>query len=195
MFGRKHFILLFSIIYLAANISRRKRFIRMGSKHKFVVCVLAAANLLLDEDEEVPKKKRSIWIRSWVEKRDVEGCYYKLLPELRSTDSQQYRNFLRMSENNFDFLLDLVTPLIQKQDTTMRKSIPAGERLAITLHFLATGQSFKSLQFLFRVPQNTISTIIPEVLDAIYTVLKEDYLKVCVEYFLFIGNKKILVLF
>lgn len=50
----------------------------------------------------------------------------------------------------------------------MRPSIPAGERLALTLRYLATGENFRSMQYLFRIPPSTISTIIPEVLDAIY---------------------------
>ena len=33
----------------------------------------------------------------------------------------------------------MVKPQIQKQDTNMRKSIPAGEKLALTLRYLATG--------------------------------------------------------
>ena len=34
----------------------------------------------------------------------------------------------------------MVKPQIQKQDTNMRKGIPAGERLALTLRYLATGE-------------------------------------------------------
>lgn len=60
----------------------------------------------------------------------------------------------------------------------MRKAIPPGERLALALRYLATGDSFKSLEYLFRIPQNTISTIMPAVLETIYAVLKENYLKV-----------------
>lgn len=150
-----------------------------------VACIFASSYLLLeDENEEQPKKRKvenihSVWVRDWVKKRETEGCYVKLLKEL-SNEPKLFKNFLRMTENDFDFLLDLVTPCIEKIDTQMRKSISAGERLAMTLRFLATGQSFKSLQYLFRIPQCTISMIIPEVLDAIYMVLKENYLKVCI---------------
>lgn len=160
----------------------------MSSKNEYAVCIFAASYLLLEaieEDEEPKKKRRNIWVKPWIEKRNVEGCFAKLLPELRNTESKQYSNFLRMCSNDFDFLLDLVTPLIKKKDTQMRKSIPSGERLALTLRFLATGDSFKSLQYLFRIPQSTISVIIPDVLDAIYTVLKENYLKVRIYFKLF----------
>lgn len=59
----------------------------------------------------------------------------------------------------------------------MRLAIPAECKFNVNLRFLATGDSFSSLQYLFRIPKNTISTFIPEVLDAIYSALL-DFLKV-----------------
>jgi hypothetical protein len=50
----------------------------------------------------------------------------------------------------------------------------------ITVRYLATGDSFTSLQYLFIIPQSTISKIIPEVLDSIYKTLVNQYLKVYV---------------
>ena len=46
----------------------------------------------------------------------------------------------------------------------------------MTLHFLATGDSQQSLSFSFRIGKATISKIIAETCDAIFTVLKETYL-------------------
>lgn len=155
-------------------------------KRALSLILLATSALLLVDDEstkEPPKKKvkRSVWVRKWIEDRPSEGCFAKLLPELRFHHPKDFTNFLRMSANDFDYLLDLVSPLITKKDTKMRKAIPPGERLALALRYLdylATGDSFKSLEYLFRIPQSTISTIMPAVLDAIYAVLKENYLKV-----------------
>lgn len=76
------------------------------------------------------------------------------------------------------FQLNLVGPLITKQDTNMRNAISARDRLIVTIRFLATGDSYHSLQYLFYIPFNTISVIVPEVCDAIFNVLKEDYLKI-----------------
>lgn len=139
--------------------------------------------LCMDEEEQnqsPAKKARNAWVSPWVNKRETDGCCQKLLKEFQSVDEQKhlYRNFFRMDEANFNELLDLVAPTITKEDTVMRKSIPAAERLALTLRFLATGDSFRSLAFLFRVPHNTISTIVPEVCNAIYSALKNIYMKV-----------------
>ena len=80
-----------------------------------------------------------------------------------------------MSPNRFQHLLELVRPLITK-DTKMRKAITAEERLAVTLHFLATGDSQQSLSFSFRMGKTAVSNIITETSNVIYQVLKEKYL-------------------
>ncbi|XP_046863316.1 uncharacterized protein LOC124457069 [Xenia sp. Carnegie-2017] len=82
-----------------------------------------------------------------------------------------------MDPESFGVLESLITPLITKKDTNMRRSIPAGERLAVTLRFLATGESYSSLQFLYRIARQTMGRIIPETCDALSKVLK-DYIKV-----------------
>lgn len=106
------------------------------------------------------------------------GCYSVLLRELEIEDPNSYRNFLRMSKADFDYLLNLVAPRITKEETVMRKAIPAGEKLCLTLRYLATGETFSSLQYMFRIPKNTISKFIIDVCEAIYDVLKENHLKV-----------------
>ena len=82
-----------------------------------------------------------------------------------------------MSPELFDHLLSLVAPLISKEGTQFRKAISAAERLALTLRFLATGESQISLTFLFRMGKNTVSKILKETCEAIYQVLSGKYLK------------------
>ena len=57
----------------------------------------------------------------------------------------------------------------------MRQAIPAGERLAITLRFLATGESYSSLHYQFRISVPSICQIVPETCQIIYQVLVNDY--------------------
>lgn len=45
-----------------------------------------------------------------------------------------------MDVTTFTNILDKVSPLITKRDTHMRRAIPASERLALTLRYLATGR-------------------------------------------------------
>ncbi|XP_039297262.1 uncharacterized protein LOC120354335 [Nilaparvata lugens] len=81
-----------------------------------------------------------------------------------------------MSKKDFDNLLNLIQPVIDKSDTVMREAITSQERLAPTLRFLASGDSFVSLQYLFRISKQIISYIIPEVCDALIKALK-DFIK------------------
>lgn len=111
--------------------------------------VEAAACLLLlfdeDEEEKRNKCKRKYWVRPWIDKRLTREVYNvdkDLLPQLRIEDEECYKNFVRMTASDFDYLLRKVQPLIHKQDTNMRQAIPASTRLALTLRFLATGNSF-----------------------------------------------------
>ena len=77
----------------------------------------------------------------------------------------------------FDELYEKVRPVIEKKNTNMRDAISAHERLCVTLQFLASGSSYGDLMYSFRISTSAISKIIPEVCEAIYDVLKDEYLK------------------
>jgi hypothetical protein len=74
-------------------------------------------------------------------------------------------------------LLRIVKPMITKQITRFRESVPAEMKLAFTLRYLATGDSFMSLIYLFKVSKQFIPSMLPGVLKAITGSL-QDYVKV-----------------
>lgn len=92
-----------------------------------------------------------------------------------------------MSAEDFEYLLCKIGPKIAKQDTNMRQAIPAKDRLAVTLRFLATGDSFTSLAYAFNISHQSISKIVPDVCQAISDVLK-DQIRVGILSFLFNQN-------
>ena len=81
-----------------------------------------------------------------------------------------------MSPERFDHLLSLVGPLISKLATRFRNPISPSERLAVTLHYLATGDSQQSQSFDFGIGKSTVSNIIRETCDGICQALLEKYL-------------------
>ena len=83
-----------------------------------------------------------------------------------------FRNFTRMTASDFELLLQLIGPSIKKQDTNMREAIPISKRLAVTLRFLATGDLYHTLMYIFRISVPAISTVIPEVCQAVIESLK-----------------------
>lgn len=84
-----------------------------------------------------------------------------------------------MTDEIFNDLLSKVSIYIQKQDTIMMMSIPASDRLAITLRFLATGRSYEDLKFSTAVSPQAIGKIVIETCEAIVKVLK-PFMKVCI---------------
>ena len=125
------------------------------------------------------KKRRAFWVRPWLLRRPEYGQFEKLMKELQMEDLPAFRNFVRVPPALFLELLEHVGPRIQKEDTKFRKALPAGLKLAVTLRYLATGNSYRSLQYGFRVAFNTISKFIPEVCQAIIvlpSVLWQDIL-------------------
>lgn len=79
-------------------------------------------------------------MRPHLRKHREQGCYENLMRELALEDAESYRSWIRMDTATFEELLGKVRPLIVKRDTPFRQAIPAGERLAITLRYLATGE-------------------------------------------------------
>ena len=62
----------------------------------------------------------------------------------------------------FRELLMSLTPRLTKANTNCRKALEPGLKLAMTLRFLATGNSFHDLAYAFLLPHNT--TFLTEVL-------------------------------
>nr|CAH7734679.1 unnamed protein product [Callosobruchus chinensis] len=50
-----------------------------------------------------------------------------------------------MSSEDFEILINLIGPKLEKKNTRFREAIPIKERLAITMRFLATGYFYTSL--------------------------------------------------
>ena len=72
-----------------------------------------------------------------------------------------------MTKEQFCFLLGKVSPLIQKKEqptpiNAVRATIQLDERLAVTLRYLATGETYHSLEYSLRISRQTISSIVSE---------------------------------
>uniref|UniRef100_A0A8C1ZFG2 DDE Tnp4 domain-containing protein n=1 Tax=Cyprinus carpio TaxID=7962 RepID=A0A8C1ZFG2_CYPCA len=61
--------------------------------------------------------------------------------QFHSLIQEHHKEYFRLCPANFDQLLRMIAPLIERQDTTLRQAIGPAERLAICLRFLATGDS------------------------------------------------------
>ena len=82
-----------------------------------------------------------------------------------------------MSTERFGHLLSLVGPTVTRQTTNFREPISAGERLAITLRYLVTGDSMQTISFSYRVGHSTVCGIIDSTCDALWTGVSPDAIK------------------
>ncbi|KAK3784021.1 hypothetical protein RRG08_025215 [Elysia crispata] len=81
--------------------------------------------------DERPRKQRK-WSKNLLLQRRNYG-HANLLKEIRVSEPEDFRDFLRVDAQFFDELFSLFEPLIRKKDTMMRSSSPPSERLSTTL--------------------------------------------------------------
>ena len=137
--------------------------------------VLASTGIVLELTLMKKKQKRRFaWVRTWLARREEKGVYNNLMQEMRLEDAESFRRFLRMNTATFDQLLAMVTPVLEKQSTRMRKPLSVAEKLACTLRYLATGESYSSLQFQFRISKSAICLFVTDVCSAIYKLWEEN---------------------
>ena len=87
---------------------------------------------------------RKIWARPWILRRTMQGVFSNLLRELDCEAPAKLRQFHHLDRHEFEYILAKMEQIIRKEETYMRQSISAGERLSITLRLLATGKLLKN---------------------------------------------------
>ena len=120
-------------------------------------------------------RKRRWWRRQLFQSSNRPA--HDPLDILRLEDGMGFRNFVRMPPVDFEELLHMVGARISKQNSTFRESVSPSVRLAATLRYLASGDSFTSLMYTFKVSKQIISVFVPEVCEGIISILK-PYIKV-----------------
>ncbi|KAG1660325.1 Protein ALP1-like [Nymphon striatum] len=124
----------------------------------------------------IAETQRECWVRDIYKHRKEQGAHQNLFQEMRLSDDDTFFDFYGMMPSQFDELLSQVGSKIKKQDTTFRKACSASERLGVTLRFLATGESQRSLSFTYRLGRSTVCKMLSETTRAIWDVLCPIYL-------------------
>uniref|UniRef100_A0A8C6SNW2 DDE Tnp4 domain-containing protein n=1 Tax=Neogobius melanostomus TaxID=47308 RepID=A0A8C6SNW2_9GOBI len=107
-----------------------------------------------------------LWIHPINQNRRQFGAYHHLVAELQLHPDKHFTYF-RMSALQMEGLLSIIGPTIRREDTNYRKSMSPKQRLAVTIRFLATGESFTSLAFQYRLGVSTVATIVHNTLEAL----------------------------
>ena len=134
----------------------------MEDKTSLVVVVL---NELMDFDDEKPCRGKT---RQWVKRRRESGYFTNIIQELKVGDRMGFEELFRMDVVDFEYVLSQISDLISSQEINGGHSpVLCDERLALTLRYFATGESFQSLSFQFRISLNAVSYIVKGCCDAV----------------------------
>ena len=114
-----------------------------------------------------PRRRHNMWVRPWLLQREERGAYHNIMAELYASDIPGFTNFMRMTPEFFERIKTRLEPHLARQATNYRAPISVGKKLALTIRYLATGESYTSLSCQFRVGRSTISKFLPEVCRAI----------------------------
>ena len=73
------------------------------------------------------------------------------------------------------YICDQLKPVIQRQDTSMRKAISVEHRVAITLWCLATCAEYRTIGHLFGVARCTVCVVVHDTCEALVRVFRSRY--------------------
>ena len=112
--------------------------------------ILALLLLHEEEDDDNNKVERRYWVQPCLAKREELGVFRTIFQEVRY-DQRRCRDYIRMSNDQFLYLVDKMSEDLQKQDTVLRNCISPEELTCLALRYLATRETFRSLEFQFRI--------------------------------------------
>lgn len=145
----------------------------MAASNSALVLVLAE---LMDSEDEKPRRGKT---RDWIKRRKESGYFQNIFQELKLEDRIGFRDMFRMSVGDYEYILSQISDLISTENRACgNKPIEPDERLALTLRYLATGESFKSLSYQFRISLAAVSYIIKGCCRAINERLQHIFIKV-----------------
>ena len=78
------------------------------------------------------------------------------MADLYATDIPVFTNYMRMTPEFFEMIKTILEPRLARQATNYRAPISVREKLALTIRYLATWESYTSLSCQFRVEKSTI---------------------------------------
>ena len=102
-------------------------------------------------------------MRPIFQQRSANGAFNLLIKELEKEDPDFYFDYFMMYPEQFKIIHNLIKPHIQIKKTNWRQPMSTEERLVVTLRYLATGESKRSLQFQYRIDRSTLTSIISDV--------------------------------
>ena len=148
----------------------------MGLTRRQIIVLLLLRRWQIQRSKE--KENKRIWVRKLYAEQKEKGEYHLLMREIKLYDHVLFYQQFRMTLEKYEHLLQLVAPKILKS-CVKRGAIQPGERLSVTLRYLATGDAQTTIAASYRMSKTSVSRIVKETTEVIWTELfKAGYLKV-----------------
>ncbi|XP_077511023.1 uncharacterized protein LOC144121599 [Amblyomma americanum] len=142
-----------------------------------LLAIRIALLLIVRRRQERRRRRRPRWwVRPVFVARRQEGLYHTAMQRMREGDHELFRKFFRMTPVLFDEVLRFVLPDLTRQHV-VREPLEPGERLAIALSYLASGQDICNVALAFRVGIETARRCIHETCRAIWERLKDHFMQ------------------
>lgn len=125
------------------------------------------------DDTEVRSR---VWVSELNTHNNRRSEYHAYLLYREFEDASAHLRYTRMNKQTFDWILARIEHRIKKNDTTMRAAIPPMERLAMTLNYLASGNSFTFIADRYMRGISTVGEVIDETCTAIWEEFSGEYL-------------------
>ncbi|KAH6940342.1 hypothetical protein HPB50_026947 [Hyalomma asiaticum] len=134
--------------------------------------------LLLKKRKQIRARRRPRrwWVRPVFLARRQEGLYHTAMRRMREGDHGFFFKFYRMTPALFDILLSYVAADLTKFHVS-RDPLEPGERLAIALSYLASGQDVPSVALAYRVGIETARLCLHLTCRALWARLKDHVMK------------------
>ena len=101
------------------NFKRKKKRSKEFRVRTRAAVVLAFLLLEDDEENEGYQIERQYWVQPCLAKREQFGAFHTIFQEIRN-DPKRCREYIRMNNNQFLYLVGLMSPDLQKQDNKMK---------------------------------------------------------------------------
>ncbi|KAJ8895823.1 hypothetical protein PR048_001161 [Dryococelus australis] len=127
--------------------------------------VAAAAYMYTNLALRKKKKRRRWWQTQLFELKEQYGGS-TLMADLKFQHvRRRYKNVTRVSPVDFGYLISLVGGKIEKKYTNPSQAISVQDRLAVTLTFLATGDSYSSLQCIGQIVLDVCQALVDKLAE------------------------------
>lgn len=104
---------------------------QISQRRKLLTIIVALSSIIQKANKY---KRKRFWISDLCRSRQDFGAFYKVYPIILN-DPTMFKNYCRMTKEQFEDLLVLIAPIIIKEDV-IRTPISPEERLLLTLRYL-----------------------------------------------------------